>query len=55
MNPQKQKHLIKKFVSYMQSHENNIRRQISERKYRPSVVGRIGFGPKIQIIAPETQ
>ena len=55
MNPQRQKHLIKKYVSHMQSHENNIRKQISERKYRPSVVGRIGFGHKTQIIASETQ
>ena len=41
--PNKQKYLIKKFVSEMKSEENSIRKLISERKFRPEVVGQIGF------------
>ena len=42
-NQNRQKHMIKKFVSGMESEENAIRKLISERKYRPAVVGQIGF------------
>ena len=47
-NQNRQKHMIKKFVSGMESEENAIRKLISERKYRPAVVGQIGFVKRLE-------